>query len=114
MKKNFSKEKNLLLVAVSFFIVVSACGSKDISDPNVMAEIPSTTTQQVESDAAEELTLSPANIYDSISSSLVYIDTPDGTGSGIILSNGYVLTNAHVVSLHPTVRIWSDNKTKCW
>jgi len=110
MKKNFSKEKNLLLVAVSFFIVVSACGSKDISDPNVMAEIPSTTTQQVESDAAEELTLSPANIYDSISSSLVYIDTPDGTGSGIILSNGYVLTNAHVVSLHPTVRIWSDNE----
>ena len=110
MKKNFSKEKNLLLVAVSFFIVVSACGSKDTSESGNMVRTLSTTTQQVESHVGEETTLSPADIYDSISSSVVYIDTPDGSGSGIILSNGYVLTNAHVVSLHSTVRIWSGNE----
>ena len=110
MKKNLFKEKNLLLVALSFFIVVSACGSKDTSESDTMVRIPSTTTQQVELAVVEEPTFSPVNIYDSISSSVVYIDTPDGTGSGIILSNGYVLTNAHVVSLHSAVRVWSDNE----
>ena len=110
MKKNLFKKKNLFLVALSFFVVVSACGSKNTSESGNMVRTPSTTTQQAELDAAEDLSLTPANIYDSISSSVVYIDTPDGTGSGIILSNGYVLTNAHVVSLHSTVRIWSDNE----
>ena len=110
VKKNSFKEKKLLLVALSLFIVSSACGSKDTSESDNTLRTPATTTQQAELDAAEEHILSPADIYDSISSSVVYIDTPDGTGSGIILSNGYVLTNAHVVSLHSTVRVWSHTK----
>ena len=108
MKKNLLRKRNLLLAALSFLIILSACGSEGDSNSDNMVNEPSTTTQQVELAAVGEPILSAADIYDSISSSIVYIDTPDGTGSGIILPNGYVLTNAHVVSLHSSVRVWTS------
>ncbi len=109
MKKNLLRKRNLLLSALSFLIILSACGSKDNSNSDNTVGVPSTTTQQVELAAVGEPIFSAADIYDSISSSIVYIDTPDGTGSGIILPNGYVLTNAHVVSLHSSVRVWTND-----
>lgn len=36
---------------------------------------------------------------------VVYIVTPDGLGSGVILEDGTILTNAHVVGLYPTVEV---------
>ena len=109
MKKNLLRKRNLLLAALSFLIILSACGSEGDSNSDNMVNEPSTTTQQVGLAAIGEPIFSPAEIYDSISSSIVYIDTPDGTGSGIILPNGYVLTNAHVVSLLSSVRVWTND-----
>ena len=41
--------------------------------------------------------LSPSEIFIRVSPSLAFIDTPTGTGSGVLIEGGYVLTNAHVV-----------------
>lgn len=42
--------------------------------------------------------LSNSEIIEKLKSSVVYIETTDGSGSGFVIeSNGYILTNAHVV-----------------
>ncbi len=44
-------------------------------------------------------------IYQYLAPSIAYIDTPTGTGSGIVYAGGYVVTNAHVVWPFETVRV---------
>ena len=58
-----------------------------------MAPPPTTTTAEPVPEAAE--------VFAAASPSLVFIEVPDGTGSGIVLADGWVLTNAHVVGRCP-------------
>ncbi|NLD43038.1 MAG: hypothetical protein GX657_06030 [Chloroflexi bacterium] len=41
--------------------------------------------------------LSAAEVFARVAPGIAFIDTPTGTGSGILLESGHVLTNAHVV-----------------
>ena len=50
----------------------------------------------------------PAEVFAAVSPSVVFIEVPDGTGSGVLLSSGYVVTNAHVVGHFPTVRLFTS------
>ena len=52
--------------------------------------------------------LTPAEVFAAVSPSVVFIEVPSGTGSGVLLSSGYVVTNAHVVGHFPTVRIFTS------
>jgi hypothetical protein len=45
-----------------------------------------------------------AAVYEQLSPSIVYIDTPTGTGSGIYIDGGYILTCAHVAWPFTSVR----------
>ena len=93
------KQKLFLLFLLPLFFL--GCGNADNSDNDKQEVISTSTTQTVHLNDLEEIkTLSPVEIYDQISPSIVYVDTPSGTGSGILLQEGFVLTNAHVVSLH--------------
>ena len=47
----------------------------------------------------------PAQIFARISPSLAFIETPTGTGSGVLIEGGYVVTNAHVVWPFDEVRV---------
>ena len=50
--------------------------------------------------------LSNSEIIEKVKPAVVYIQTSDGSGSGMIIeNNGYVLTNAHVVSGFSTAKI---------
>jgi S1-C subfamily serine protease len=49
--------------------------------------------------------LTAAEIFDRISPSVVFVDTPAGTGSGVLLEGNYIVTNAHVVWPYRAVRI---------
>ena len=54
--------------------------------------------------------LSNSEIIEKVKPAVVYIQTSDGSGSGMIIeSNGYVLTNAHVVSDFSTAQIKLSN-----
>jgi len=57
--------------------------------------------------------LNNAEIIKQLEDSVVYIETSDGSGSGFIVeSNGYILTNAHVVQgVSSASVIFSDNST---
>ena len=46
-----------------------------------------------------------AEIFTAISPAVAFVDTPSGTGSGILIQDGYLLTNAHVVWPYAQVRI---------
>ncbi|HUM69781.1 MAG TPA: serine protease [Chloroflexota bacterium] len=49
--------------------------------------------------------LTPAQIFDQISPAVAFVDTPVGSGSGVLVEGKYVLTNAHVVWPFESVRL---------
>ena len=52
--------------------------------------------------------LTPAEVFSAVSPSVVFINVPSGTGSGVLLSSGYVVTSAHVVGHYPTVQLFTS------
>jgi len=56
--------------------------------------------------------LSAAEIFARISPSVAYIETPTGTGSGVFIEEGYLLTNAHVLWPFESVRLVFPNGTE--
>ena len=53
--------------------------------------------------------LSPAQIFDRIAPSIAFIQTDAGTGSGVLIDGGYVVTNAHVVWPYNAARVVFKN-----
>ena len=54
---------------------------------------------------AAPTTLSSADVFSRISPSVAFIQTSTGTGSGVLVGGGYVVTNAHVVWPFDRVRV---------
>ncbi len=79
----------IIMVCVFIIIVVTGCGSTNSDDPT----------------SPNMSHFSATSIYSQISPSIAFIDTPNGTGSGILLEDGYVLTCAHVV--WPFDEVWA-------
>ena len=50
-----------------------------------------------------------AEVFANVARSIVFIDTPDGTGSGVVIEGGWILTNAHNVDRYETVRIGASD-----
>jgi S1-C subfamily serine protease/tetratricopeptide (TPR) repeat protein len=63
------------------------------------------TTSAVRTGSEELPILSAMEIYARISPSLAFIHTPRASGSGALIENNYVLTNAHVVWPHERVDV---------
>jgi S1-C subfamily serine protease len=49
--------------------------------------------------------LSPSQIFNQVSTAVVFIETPTHFGSGILISEGYIVTNAHVVWPFDEIRV---------
>ena len=49
--------------------------------------------------------LTAAEVYSLVSPSIPFIETPTGTGSGVLIEGGYVITNYHVVWPYEVVRV---------
>jgi S1-C subfamily serine protease len=49
--------------------------------------------------------LTAAEVFERLSPSVVFVDTPAGTGSGVLIEGGYLVTNAHVVWPYMEVRV---------
>jgi len=82
--------------------------------PTVTATTPPSATPTVEPSATPSplptSTPTPAEssikeIFDNISPSVAFIETEDGTGSGVLIEEGYLVTNAHVVWPYNEVRV---------
>lgn len=45
------------------------------------------------------------DVFARVAPAVAFIETPTGTGSGVLIEDGYVVTNAHVVWPFQTVRV---------
>ena len=103
---------------MALVLVASACGGgSDSAELEALREevatlkaqvtrvTPTTTTTAV---PTTPTALTPAEVFAAVSPSVVFIEVPDGSGSGVLLSSGYVVTNAHIVGHFPTVRLFTS------
>ena len=63
------------------------------------------TTSTTSTSAATAERLSSAQIFEKVSSAVAFIHTSIGTGSGVLVEGGYLVTNAHVVWPFDTARV---------
>ena len=56
--------------------------------------------------------MSPEALFKRYAPSLAFVETPSGHGTGILIEDGYVLTNAHVVLPYETVRITFPDRSE--
>ncbi len=90
-----------LLVVVLFVVAAAACGGNEAA-PSTTAAPPTTTIPPTTTTAAEFTT---RDLYEQISPSLAFITTDLGTGSGVLIDGGWIVTNAHVVWPFDEVRV---------
>ncbi len=56
--------------------------------------------------------MSAAEVYARVAPSIVFIETPFGTGSGVLIDGGYIVTNRHVV--WPYESVWATFPDGTW
>ena len=71
---------------------VTAAGATSNWSPYVTAAVP------------EEKTLA-TQIFEQVSPSIAFIETPNGTGSGVLIEGGWIVTNSHVVWPFKSARV---------
>lgn len=115
-----SKMKKLTLFITLFLLplLASACQPSRQPDPTATRP-PSPTATQTATPTITPTplpTATPTNtptptpmsstaIFDQVSPAIAFIETPAGTGSGLLIEGGYVVTNAHVVWPFQEVRL---------
>ncbi|MCI0395185.1 MAG: serine protease [Chloroflexi bacterium] len=108
--------KNNLILVFFWLVAILACGRQAPATPTAVATAtprptatpsrtptpaPTATPTQTPTPAP----LDPAEIFDRVSPSIVFIETPVWSGSGVLIEGGYILTNAHVVWPFDQVRV---------
>lgn len=87
-----------LLAALCVAGVVGGCVDGDEAAP---LEEPATEEQATEEGCAEATgadgTTTPKDVLAAVNDSLGFVETPVASGSGVLIEDGYVLTNLHVV-----------------
>jgi len=76
---------------------------EELELPFCFATASTTSTSTTSTATAEKL--SSARIFEMVSSAVVFIHTSIGTGSGVLVEGGYLVTNAHVVWPFDTARV---------
>lgn len=99
-----------LTVIVLGALALAACGGGDDPTPSPTAATTAEATATTEATpipTAEATTgpLEPKDIFARVSPSIAFIETPIGTGSGILIDDEWLVSNAHVVWPFEQVRV---------
>lgn len=124
MNKGSMPSRRFLITGVLVaFALLNACVSSPetstaptAEDNSVAAVLPtvdpvstvladSTTTEVTQAAANPGVRLSAEEVYSLVSSSVPFVQTAAGIGSGILVEEGYVVTNHHVVWPYDAVRV---------
>ena len=101
----------LTLLLLAF---LAGCGPTpadlDAQATTIVSSVLATITAQAPTPTVAAATPTPSalpatGIFAQVAPSVVFIETPHGTGSGAVIEDGYVLTNAHVVWPFEEVRV---------
>jgi len=87
------------------WVVIASLFVTSCNVSQVFAPTPTLTPSPSPTATATPAPLTSSQIFDILSPSIVFVDTPAGTGSGMLIQDGYVLTNAHVVWPFDKVRV---------
>ncbi|MEM7096238.1 MAG: serine protease [Actinomycetota bacterium] len=107
-------------VLAVFLLIATACQAEtrlDLDDVAAPAASPDATSDAGERGSREpaaavaDARFSPAAVFDEVANSVVFIETGEATGTGIVIEGGWVLTNAHVVESHAAVRVGRSDGT---
>ncbi len=91
----------LIIVILLAGSTLVACGGKSAETKNGDTPTPSS-TKKVEPVREK---LSPVEVFAAVSPAVAFIETPSGTGSGLLFDDEYIVTCAHVVWPFPEVRV---------
>jgi S1-C subfamily serine protease len=109
LTKVLSRRLVSLILILSLIVFAIACrwaGSVTILTPSAAPTAPSTPKPTVKpTPTVTPGPLQPSQIFDRVSPSVVFVDTPGFFGSGVLISEGYIVTNAHVVWPFDKVRV---------
>ena len=83
-------------------------GATGANGTPVITPVPEPTATEPAADAQ----LSAAEVYARLAPSIVFIETPAGTGSGVLIDEGYIVTNRHVV--WPYESVWVTFPDGAW
>lgn len=76
----------------------------DATTPELESPEP-TNTPVPAANAPGPITLTPSELFDKVSPSVAFVETGRSSGSGVLIGDGYVVTNAHVVWPFRSVRV---------
>ena len=88
-------------------LLLAACSSP--TSDTVTASLPPVSSQPPGSTSTG---LTPAEIYLQLAPSVAYVETSLGSGSGLLLEGGKLLTNAHVMWPYDTARVVFPNRSE--
>ncbi|MCA9960732.1 MAG: trypsin-like peptidase domain-containing protein [Anaerolineales bacterium] len=113
----------LFIIILGMFALISACTQETPPTPTATA----TQTPTITPSATPTLTptptatptmtptpgpLAPSQVFELIAPAVAFLETPGGTGSGLLIEGNYILTNAHVVWPFNEVRVVFSNGTE--
>jgi hypothetical protein len=89
---------------------VAACAAPPASAPDAAPVRVAATSAPAPAAVTSAVTpvsgrLTPAQVFAAISPSVAFVDLPDSSGSGFLIKDGYLVTNAHVVWPYTKARI---------
>ena len=79
-------------------------GAPSTTEPEITSPTATTQPEVAPPTATAPAALSTQEVYSLVAPSIPLIETPTGTGSGILIEGGYVVTNHHVV--WPYHKVW--------
>lgn len=90
-------------------LVVASCSSSDGADSTTTRRVATTAAATTAAPTTTSTTESPVldtrDLFTQISPSVAFITTDTGTGSGVLIEGGWLVTNAHVVWPFDEVRV---------
>lgn len=104
----------LASILAAFLLIASSCSASTEIGLIDQPDATGTGDNGVDSVQPASRELSNEAIYEQIESSIVFVSAPDGlsSGSGFVIDNGWIVTNAHVVDRHESVRIGRSDGTE--
>ena len=99
-------DANTAFAAPAATTVTSSAATTSVITANGNTTIPNAAASAT---TKPNLRLSAEEIYRLVSPSTPFVNTAEGSGSGILIEGGYILTNYHVVEPYRTVRVVFPN-----
>ena len=97
-----------LILATALGLALAACsggGDDPTATPTPTPEATPAAEATAEATPEPGATLAPKDILARVSPSIAFVDTPLGTGSGILIAERWLVSNAHVVWPFDEVRV---------